>query len=331
MPSIIVRNLRKIFRRPLKSEGFKGILEFYFHQKYEEVEALKGISFEAEPGKILTILGPNGAGKTTILKILTGIIHPTSGTVRVLDHIPQKRESKFLHRIGFLSSQKRFAEYIAWDLPPVDLFRLVKAIYNIDDKTYKSRMDYLISALDITDFLNVTVRKLSMGQKAKVEIIAAVLHFPEVLFLDEPTLGLDVVAAENLRNFIRDYKNEVGATVILTSHYVKDIEDLSDELIVINQGEIIFRGNISQIYQEFSRHRIVKFTFESKKEMELPLPDKILRKDAMGVSYKIEANRTKELVQYFVENFEVKDIVIEDEELEDVIKRIYRGEHEKVH
>jgi len=325
MSAIVVENLKKIFKRPLKSEGFKGLVRFYFKQEYEKIEALKGVSFEVKEGQIFTILGPNGAGKTTILKILSGIIHPTDGYVRVLGHSPQKREKDFLRKIGFLSSQKRFAQFIAWDLPAVDLFRLVKAIYDIDENTYRKRLDSIIESLEVGDYLEVPIRKLSLGQRAKIELIAAILHYPEVLFLDEPTLGLDIIAARDLREFIKNYVNETNATVVLTSHYMKDIEDLSDELIILDRGEIVFHGDLEKIYEKFSMHRLVKFVLEEEFKGELPEADKLIRKDTNTVVYKIAADETRRFVKSFIDRFEVKDVTVEDEDLEDVIGRIYRG------
>ncbi len=325
MKTIEVRNLRKIFRRPLKSEGFKGLLKFYFNPSYDEVEALKGISFDAYKGEILTILGPNGAGKTTTLKILTGILHPTDGTARVLGHIPQQKEREFLNRIGFLSSQRRFAQYVGWDLPAVDVFRLVKAIYDIENEAFRVRVKKFVDMLEIGEFLEVPIRKLSLGQRAKVEIITAVLHYPDVLFLDEPTLGLDVVAADILRNFIIEYVRETGSTVIFTSHYMKDVESLSDRLIIIDRGEIIFEGDIGEIYRKFSKFRKIKFILEGNIEKP-PFEEFLQSHDGNELSYTVAIDETKEFISAMISKYPVRDLTVEEQDLEDIIKTVFRRE-----
>ncbi len=325
MITVEVNDLRKVFRRPLKSEGFRGLVEFYLRPRYDRIEALRGISFEAFEGEILTILGPNGAGKTTTLKILSGIIHPTAGSVRVLGFVPYKREKEFLRKIGFLSSQKRFAEYMGWDLPPVDTFSLIKTIYGIDERTFKKRMDFFVDLLDVKPILNVPLRKLSLGQRAKIEIITAVLHYPKVLFLDEPTLGLDVVASNLIRNFIKEYIKTTGATVLFTSHYMSDVENLTDRLIIINRGQIIFEGKLSEIYSRFSKFREVRLVFESPPER-LPLSEKLIRDNGNEVVYRVEAARTREFISGMLERFQIKDITIQDESLEEIIRNIFGGE-----
>ncbi len=325
MKTVEVTDLRKIFRRPLKAEGFRGLLKFYLNPSYDVVEALKGISFNAYKGEILTILGPNGAGKTTTLKILTGILHPTDGSVRVLGYNPRKREKDFLSRIGFLSSQRRFAEYMGWDLPPVDVFRLVKAIYNIDEKTYKDRVKNFVDLLEVEETLEVPIRKLSLGQRAKIEIITAVLHHPEVLFLDEPTLGLDVVAADILRNFIVDYVRNTGSTVIFTSHYMKDVESLSDRLIIIDRGRIVFEGEIDEIYRKFSKFRKVKFIMEE--EVKNPPFEELLEyHEGNELSYRVSIGKTREFITGMISKYPVRDVTIKEQDLEDIIKTVFRGE-----
>ncbi len=321
--TIVVDNLKKVFRRPIKKEGFRGLLDFYLRPRYDVVEALKGISFEAFYGEILTILGPNGAGKTTTLKILSGILHPDYGSVSVLGHIPQKREKAFLKSIGFLTSQRRFVEYMGWDLPAVDTFKLVKEIYDIDDRTFKDRVKLLSEMLDLDGILEVPVRKLSLGQRARVEILCAILHYPAVLFLDEPTLGLDIVAQKSLREFIKEFVRKTGTTVLFTSHYMKDIEALSDRLIILNKGRIVFQGRLLDVYEKFSKSKRVEIEFEKMPER-VPFKDRLIEMSLMRALYRIDSDKVTSFIKDVVSRFSVKDIKIMEESLEDLIGRIFR-------
>ncbi|MEL7144459.1 MAG: ATP-binding cassette domain-containing protein, partial [Cyanobacteria bacterium J06573_11] len=225
MPIITVQNLGKTYPVAIKEPGFKGTLQHFFRRTYRNIEAVKDVSFTIEPGEIVGFLGPNGAGKTTTLKMLTGLIHPSNGNVTVAEHRPFSRKRNFLQQITLVMGQK---QQLIWDLPALDSLRINAAIYNISESDFRQRVGELANMLDIQDQLKQPVRKLSLGQRMKAEMLAALLHRPQVLFLDEPTLGLDINAQTAVRNFLREYNQRYGATILLTSHYMADITALCD-------------------------------------------------------------------------------------------------------
>ncbi|MEO1068615.1 MAG: ATP-binding cassette domain-containing protein, partial [Cyanobacteria bacterium J06638_6] len=254
MPTIAVHQLSKRYPVAIKESGIGGTLRHFFRRQYRVVEAVQDISFRIEPGEVVGFLGPNGAGKTTTLKMLTGLIHPSSGTVRVGDHIPFRRRASFLKAITLVMGQK---QQLLWDLPALDSLRINGAIYGLSDREFRYRVDELAEMLTLQGKLTQPVRKLSLGERMKAEMMAALLHRPQVLFLDEPTLGLDVNAQVAVREFLRDYNRRYQATILLTSHYMADITALCRRVLLIYQGKLIYDGSLEGLLDSFAPYREV--------------------------------------------------------------------------
>ncbi|MBP6883269.1 MAG: ABC transporter ATP-binding protein [Microgenomates group bacterium] len=250
MPIIDVKNLSKSFKIYKKEPGLSGALKSLFSRKYEDKMAVNDVSFTIEEGELIGFIGPNGAGKTTTLKMLSGLLYPSSGSVSVLDQTPFDRKKDFLKQISLVMGQKN---QLWWDLPAMDTFLLNKEIYEISDTDFKERVEELSELLDVKEIMHVQVRKLSLGQRMKCELMAALLHRPKILFLDEPTIGLDVVVQEKLRDFIKDYNLKYKATILLTSHYMRDVKHLCKRVVVINYGEIIYDGDLDRLMTEYAK------------------------------------------------------------------------------
>ncbi|MDO8639697.1 MAG: ATP-binding cassette domain-containing protein, partial [bacterium] len=259
MPVISISNLSKHYEVHKKEPGLSGSLKSLFARKYETIKAVDEISFEINEGELVGFIGPNGAGKTTTLKCLSGLLYPTKGKISVLGFTPFDRKKEFLKQISLIMGQKN---QLWWDLPAVDTFLLNKEIYEIPNNQYKKILDELLVLLEVTDLIKVPVKKLSLGQRMKMELIAALLHSPKVLFLDEPTIGLDVVMQKKLREFIREYNKRYKATIILTSHYMGDVEELCKRVIVINYGKIIFDGEISNLVKQYAPYKLITVLFK---------------------------------------------------------------------
>src|SRR5690349_11091513 len=250
-PAVETSGLTKTYRVYQKKEGLWQSLRGLFHREHREVKAVQGVSLAVERGEFVAFLGPNGAGKTTTLKLLSGVIHPTAGDAHVLGHVPWRRENAYRRRFALVMGQKN---QLWWDLPALDSFRLHQHIYRIPPESFRSTLDELTSLLDCQKLLKQPVRELSLGERMKMELIAALLHSPEVLFLDEPTIGLDVVAQHNIQNFLRQYQQTRKTTILLTSHYMKDVAALCRRVVVIAQGKIMYDGSLGGIVDRFSRH-----------------------------------------------------------------------------
>ncbi|MCA9036717.1 MAG: ABC transporter ATP-binding protein, partial [Planctomycetaceae bacterium] len=239
MAAIEVRNLNRVYKVFRKQEGLLASLRGLWHREYNEVRAVRDVNFTIEEGEMVAFLGPNGAGKTTTLKLLSGLIVPTSGTATVLGYVPWKREDAYRRRFSLVTGQK---EQLWWDLPAQESFRLHKEIYRISTSDYNDRLNELTELLEVGKLMSQPVRELSLGERMRMELIAALLHRPDVLFLDEPTIGLDVVSQRRVQEFLRHYQKEQRITVILTSHYMKDVEALCERAIVINKGTVVHDG-----------------------------------------------------------------------------------------
>lgn len=250
MSIIEVKNLSKSFNIYKKAPGLSGAIKSLFSRKYEKKSAVSDVSFSIEEGELIGFIGPNGAGKTTTLKMLSGLLYPSGGNVSVLGFNPFDRKKNFLKQISLVMGQKN---QLWWDLPAMDTFLLNKEIYEISDADFKKRVEELTELLDVKDIVHVQVRKLSLGQRMKCELIAALIHQPKILFLDEPTIGLDVVVQEKLRNFIKEYNTKYKSTILLTSHYMRDVKHLCSRVIVINYGKIIYDGNLDTLMKEYAK------------------------------------------------------------------------------
>src|SRR3989338_6067465 len=266
MQAVIVKHLSKYFRIYKKDPGLAGSLRSFFWRKHYDSKAVDDISFEIEEGELVGFIGPNGAGKTTTLKCLSGLLHPTSGYVSTLGFNPFIRKNEFLRQISLVMGQKN---QLWWDLPPMESFLLNKEIYQIPNSNFKKTVEELSSLLEIEDILQVQVRKLSLGQRMKCELIAALIHTPKVLFLDEPTIGLDVVMQKNLRKFIKEYNQKHEATIILTSHYMGDVEELCKRIIIIDHGKILYDGSLEQIVKKFAKNKLLTIVFTNPVEKEI--------------------------------------------------------------
>ena len=255
---ISVKNLEKVYKRQRRKSGLKNVIKDFFRRQYTEIQALKKVSFTVRKGEIIGYIGPNGAGKTTTLKILSGILYPSGGDVEVLGFTPWKRKREFLKKITLIMGQKN---QLWWDIPAMDSFLLFKEIYEVPDHIFKKQINTLLDMLDAGKLVNYPVRHLSMGERMKMEIVAALIHNPDIIFLDEPTIGLDVMSQTSIREFLSAYNKEFQKTIILTSHYMKDIEELSNRVIFIMNGEIIYDGSIDKLISRTLSHEYVEVTF----------------------------------------------------------------------
>ena len=317
MAAIIIDSLTKHYSVHQKSPGFSGSLKALFARKYETVKAVNKISFSIDEGEFVGFIGPNGAGKTTTLKCLSGLLYPTSGEVRVLGYTPFEREHAFLKDISLVMGQKN---QLWWDLPAMDTFLLNKEIYDIPKDKFEKVIADLAERLDVKDILHTPVRKLSLGQRMKLELIAALIHSPKILFLDEPTIGLDVVMQKTIREFLREYNVRYNATIILTSHYMGDVEALCKRVIVINYGTILYDGLLSDLVRKHAPYKTIRIVFS-----EYVDPKKL---DSFGetkyFSYpewevKVPQKRANVVAGDILKNFPVEDVTIEDPQIEDVI------------
>ena len=261
MSFIQVNQLSKSFKIFKREAGLKGALRSFFNRRYENVYAVKDCSFNIDKGEIIGVLGENGAGKTTLIKMMVGLLHPSSGSVIVNNYNPWKREATFLKDISIVMGQKN---QLWWDIPASESFLLNKSIYDIDNKDFNNRLNELVELLDVGDKLNVQVRRLSLGERMKMEIIASLLHNPGIVFLDEPTLGLDVISQSRIREFIKHYNQEYKTTFIITSHYIKDIQELCERVYVIHKGDGLYDGNFQDLIKKINPKSKLIFEFKDK-------------------------------------------------------------------
>lgn len=295
-----------------------------FHREFSEVHAVKDVSFSIDEGEMLAFLGPNGAGKTTTLKLLSGLIVPTSGSATVLGHVPWKREDSYRRRFSLVTGQK---EQLWWDLPAQESFRLHKEIYRISAADYDSHLAELTELLQVGDLMQQPVRELSLGERMRMELIAALLHRPDVLFLDEPTIGLDVVSQRRVQQFLKKYQKERGITVILTSHYMKDVEALCDRAIVINKGNVIHDGALAEIVDRFSQHKIVELHFAPGSEPNgIDRYGVVIEDRGPMIRLQIERQKVSDTLSSILAHYDIEDISVSERPLEDVIAELFASE-----
>ncbi len=324
--TIEVRDLRREFQTHIKQPGFSGAVRGLFHREYQNKIAVADLNFSIQKGEFVGFLGPNGAGKTTTLKMLSGVLHPTSGEARVMGFIPWKREAAFQKRFSLVLGQKN---QLWWDLPAYDSFDLNREIYDVSLRDFKTKVEELGELLDITKLLHVPVRKLSLGERMKCELAASLLHSPEVLFLDEPTIGLDLISQARIREFLREYNERTGLTVILTSHYMADISALCRRVIVINDGKTAFDGPLQELSARFAQMRRIHLTLPH-----APTPAERERAAQMGENIEVEGSRLSlsvprdevpDHVNRLLAAFPVQDLAISDVELETVIRDVFQN------
>ena len=321
--AIDVRNLTKFYRVFQKREGLWASVKSLFRREYKTVSAVAGVSFSIRQGEMVAFLGPNGAGKTTTLKLLSGLIFPNSGDATVLGFTPWQREHAYRRRFSLVMGQKN---QLWWDLPAQESFRLHQAIYRIEPEIFQRRLDELTDLLEVRKLVGQPVRELSLGERMRMELIAALLHSPDLLLLDEPTIGLDVVSQRKVQEFLKHYQRERHITVLLTSHYMKDVEALCERAIIINQGVIRHDGPLASIVGRFSDYKIVELHFAG----ELPSPSELER---FGTVFDIKAPRLKirvpraavaQTLSTLLSHFEIEDVSVQDRPLEEVIAEVFQ-------
>ena len=322
-PVIKVNNLSKHFKVHKRKLGLKESIKSVFHRKYETVKAVDGISFNINQGELIGFIGPNGAGKTTTLKMLSGLLYPTSGEVEVLGYFPFDKKHEFLKQISLVMGQKN---QLIWDLPAEETFKLNQKVYEISDKDYNMIVNELVELLDVKDVINKQVRKLSLGQRMKCEIIASLIHQPKVLFLDEPTIGLDVVVQKKLREFIKSYNEKYKTTVILTSHYMEDVKELCDRVIIINEGHIGYDGKLDALVKKYADTKNITLVFlkpVDKKRLEKY--GEIIEYDQYKVTYRVPRAKVREHASKMLRDLPVDDVDISEIPIQEIIRQIFEN------
>ncbi len=321
MSTIEIKNLSKSYRVYQKKEGLFASVRGLVKREYRDVQAVRDVNLTVEQGELIAFLGPNGAGKTTTLKLLSGVINPTSGTCSVLGHIPWKRENAYRRRFALVMGQKN---QLWWDLPAQESFRLHQHIYRLSPSDFQHTLDELTELLDIKRLMSQPVRELSLGERMKMELTAALLHSPEVLFLDEPTIGLDVVAQHNIQQFLKYYQEKRKITILLTSHYMKDIAALCKRLVVITSGQIKYDGSLSGIVDRFSGHKIVNVQFGDSDNVEnLESYGEVLDAVPPKAQLKIQRQEVAAALSSLLNKYTIADIAVEDPPLEEVIAEVF--------
>jgi ABC-2 type transport system ATP-binding protein len=321
--AITIKNLSKTFKVEQKEEGLKGSLKALFHREYKNINAVESISFNIEQGELVGFIGPNGAGKTTTLKMLSGLLYPSSGNVKVLGYTPFERKPDYLKKISLVMGQKN---QLWWDLPAIETFNLNKEIYEVDQKKYKNILNELLDMLDLRDVVNQQVRKLSLGQRMKCELVAALIHMPKVLFLDEPTIGLDVVMQKKVREFIKDYNKKYNATVILTSHYMDDVKEICQRIIMIDHGKLLFDGVLNDLIKKYADYKILAPVFtKSVSQKELEKIGEVEKYEPPRAIIKVPRDQTSQKASELLAKFSVEDLEITEPALEDIIRLAFEN------
>lgn len=327
MPIIEARDLYKEFKVYKRNAGFKDTVKSLFHREFEIKKAVENVSFSVKKGELVGYIGPNGAGKSTTIKMLSGILYPTSGEVLVRGIVPQKNRRENAMHIGVVFGQR---SQLYWDLPMIDAFDLYRKMYKIDSNTFKKNVDYYTELLDMGEFINRPVRQLSLGQKMRAEFSVALLHNPDIVYLDEPTIGLDVLAKRRIREFIRQVNKERQITVILTTHDMDDIEQICDRLILIDKGRILYDGNLEKFKSSYSEESVIEFICEKKDE---PGEDSILKEENIKLfdggngkkyaSFSRKQYTTAQVTRMLMDTYNIVDFSIKDSNIEDILSNLY--------
>jgi ABC-2 type transport system ATP-binding protein len=324
MAVIEIAGLSKSYRVYQKREGLWASLAGLFRRQYRNVEAVRAIDLQVQQGEFVAFLGPNGAGKTTTLKLLSGVITPTAGMARVLGHIPWKRENAYRRRFALVMGQKN---QLWWDLPAAESFRLHQQIYRIEKTRFEQTRDELTSMLGVRNLLSQPVRELSLGERMKMELTAALLHSPEVLFLDEPTIGLDVVAQYNVQSFLRHYQETRRITILLTSHYMKDVAALCRRVVVISLGRIIYDGSLGGIIDRFGGHKVISLQMsDGQLPADMTRYGEVISVEPPRVKLRVERGVVPQVLGEILSAHAVEDVSVEDPPLEQVIAEMFRQE-----
>ncbi|HEP1472681.1 TPA: ATP-binding cassette domain-containing protein [Streptococcus pyogenes] len=327
MVMIEVSHLQKNFSKTIKEPGLKGALKSFVHPQREIFEAVKDLSFEVPKGQILGFIGANGAGKSTTIKMLTGILKPTSGYCRINGKIPQDNRQDYVRDIGAVFGQRT---QLWWDLALQETYVVLKEIYDVPEKAFRKRMDFLNEVLDLNEFIKDPVRTLSLGQRMRADIAASLLHNPKVLFLDEPTIGLDVSVKDNIRRAITQINQEEKTTILLTTHDLSDIEQLCDRIIMIDKGQEIFDGTVTQLKQSFGKMKSLSFELKPGQEQVVSqfmgLPDITVERHELSLDIQYDSSRyqTADIIQKTMADFAVRDLKMTDVDIEDIVRRFYQ-------
>jgi len=317
--AVRVRALRKIYEVPEREAGALAALKSLVRRKSRQVAAVAGIDFAVGAGEIVGFLGPNGAGKTTTLKMLSGLLYPTDGEATVLGHVPSRRERAFLRQIALVMGNRN---QLGWDIPAADSFELNRVIYRIAPEEYRQTLDELVELLELGDLIRKPVRNLSLGERMKCEVAAALLHRPQILFLDEPTLGLDVTMQRRLRSFIGEYNRRYGATVLLTSHYMADVEALCKRVVVIHHGSLLFDGELAELVGRFSPHKTVIVELEDERADASPYGE-VVEREGGRFTLRVPKAETAAVTARLLADLPVVDLTVEDPPIEEVIEQVF--------
>lgn len=320
--TIRVSQLQKIYTVPEREAGLRAAAKSLVRRRHRHVKAVDCISFDIAPGEVVGFLGPNGAGKTTTLKMLSGLLYPTQGEATVLGFVPSRRQKEYLRQITLVMGQRN---QLVWDIPALDSFELNRAIYQLPVEAFRRTRDEFIELLDLQELVHKPVRNLSLGERMKVEITAALLHRPKVLFLDEPTIGLDVTMQRRIRSFIAEYNRRYGATVLLTSHYMADVVALCKRVIVIHHGILLYDGDLSGLVEKFSAQKTIILTL-SDSSIDLSAYGEVTSRDGSRVTLMVPKAETSRLTARLLADLPVNDLTVEDPPIEDVIEQVFSQE-----
>ena len=318
---IRVEDLGKTFRVPEREAGLRASMRSLVRRTHRDVHAVTDVSFDIAPGEMVGFLGPNGAGKTTTLKMLSGLLVPTGGHATVLGHVPWQRERDYLRRMTLIMGNRN---QLQWDIPALDSFELNRAIYRIPDADFRAMRDEIVELLEIGDLVRKPVRNLSLGERMKAEIAAALLHRPQVLFLDEPTIGLDVTMQKRIRSFLAEYNRRYGATMLLTSHYMADVQALCHRVVVIDHGAILYDGSLRQLSSRYSPHQTISVTLDDQ-AAELSAYGEVLSAAEGRYALRVAKEQTSAVAARLLAAYDVRDLTIEDPPVEDVIEQVFAG------
>jgi ABC-2 type transport system ATP-binding protein len=325
---IVVHNLSKTYRVPEREPGLAASLKALVKRTTRDVEAVRSVSFIIEPGEMVGFIGPNGAGKTTTLKMLAGLLHPTAGEACVLGFTPWERKCDYLRQISMVMGNK---SQMLWDIPPLDTFRVLAEIYHVETADYERTLDELVALLEMEDLLTKPVRNLSLGERMKCELVAGLLHRPRVLFLDEPTLGLDVSMQGRLRRFLAEYNQHSGVTVILTSHYMADVVALCPRVILIHQGQLLYDGELSGLAERLAPFKLIRVALSGSNcvqppvAFDLPQNTDIIEQENCRLTLRVARSEAPSLTAHLLDTLPVADLSVEDPPIEAVIDQIYQG------
>jgi ABC-2 type transport system ATP-binding protein len=320
MPIIEAVDLSKTYRVVQKKEGLLGAVRGLFRREYKQVNAVDGVSFSIEPGEMVAFLGPNGAGKTTTLKMLSGLIYPTTGSARVLDFVPWDRADAFRRQFALVMGQKN---QLWWDLPAADSFQLHREIYSIPTPQFNETLDDLTELFGVKELTRQPVRELSLGERMKMELIAALLHRPRLLLLDEPTIGLDVVAQVTIQRCLREYNVSRGVTMLLTSHYMRDVEALCSRVLVITHGHLVYDGPLAGITEQFGRSKLVKLQFADETPSDLGRYGEVVQRSGPVADLRVDRARVAEALAAILDRYTVIDMSVQDPPLDQVIAKVF--------